>query len=110
MGAYRKDEYQTDPPTFLLDMLCTRPVSKQLIDKRATAHGFHRDQLYRAKRKLGVVAFKERGTMSGGWYWALPQHAPPERQVIPPTEPSPLNGAANYFQSRPSLPWPKSRT
>jgi hypothetical protein len=78
MGPFKSDKHQTDTPTFLLDMLCAGPVPKKLINTQAAAHGFHRDQLYRAKRKLGVVAYKERGAMSGGWYWALPKHAPTE--------------------------------
>jgi hypothetical protein len=68
--------YTTDPTVFLTDVLIARPAPKKLINERAAACGFSRDQLYRAKRKLRVVAFKERGSMAGGWYWALPQHAP----------------------------------
>jgi hypothetical protein len=68
--------YTTDPAVFLTDVLIARPAPKKLIDERAAACGFSLDQLDRAKKKLGVVAFKKRGSMTGGWYWALPQHAP----------------------------------
>jgi hypothetical protein len=65
----------TDPAAFLDLILCARPVRKQRIEQRAAEFGFSLDQLDRAKKKLGVIAFKERGTTSGGWYWALPEHA-----------------------------------
>jgi hypothetical protein len=32
----------------------------------------------RAKYKLEIVAFREKGKFDGGWFWALPQHAPDE--------------------------------
>jgi hypothetical protein len=64
-------------PGILVDILYARStgVPKRIIDERARAHGLSRDQLYRAKRKLGVVAVKQKGTMRGGWYWILPEYA-----------------------------------
>lgn len=76
--------YYTDDPTeFLIDILLMRPAPQQLIERRAVECGFSTDQLNRAKRKLGIVTFKERGTMSGKWYWARPEHValiPPNRK------------------------------
>jgi hypothetical protein len=68
--------YPRDVFDFLDVMLGDQPASKKTIARRAAVHGFSEDQLDRAKRKLGIVAFKQRGTMTGGWYWALPQHVP----------------------------------
>jgi DNA polymerase bacteriophage-type len=65
---------------FLLDMLTNGPVPKTTIEERADAHGFSRDQLKYAKKKIGTVAFKEKGKFDGGWFWALPQYAPQQEQ------------------------------
>jgi hypothetical protein len=47
-----------------------------LIEERAAERGFSKDQLKRAKQKMEITAFKERGVVEGPWFWALPQHAP----------------------------------
>jgi hypothetical protein len=67
---------ESDPAVFLQDMLTNGPVTINLIEQRGAVRGFSKDQLKRAKRKLGVVAFKEEGKLEGCWFWALPQHAP----------------------------------
>jgi len=61
---------------FLLDILAGGPALKSLIDERAAKHGFSADQLDRAKKKMGIMSYKEKGQFDGHWYWALPQHAP----------------------------------
>jgi DNA polymerase bacteriophage-type len=61
---------------FLLDMLANSPVPIKTIEDRADAHGFSKEQLRYARQKMGVVVFKEKGKFEGGWFWALPQHAP----------------------------------
>ena len=61
---------------FLLDVLANGPVPVKTVEERAAARGFSKDQLDRAKRKMGVVTFKEAGKVNGGWFWSLPQHAP----------------------------------
>jgi DNA polymerase len=68
---------QTGVVVFLLDILAGGPVLKSVIEERGSVRGFSIDQLDRAKKKMGVVAFKENGQLSGRWFWALPQHAPP---------------------------------
>lgn len=60
---------------FLMDMLSNGPVPKTLIDERAAMRGFSKDQLDRAKTKMGIVPFKEQ-KFGGGWLWCLPQHHP----------------------------------
>jgi hypothetical protein len=47
-----------------------------LIVERGAERGFSRDQLHRAKRALGVKAFKPRGEKDAPWLWALPQDVP----------------------------------
>jgi DNA invertase Pin-like site-specific DNA recombinase len=62
---------------FLLDILAGGPVLQTLIVERGAEHGLSYDQLKRAKRPLGVRAFKKREAgLNSPWLWALPQHAP----------------------------------
>jgi putative DNA primase/helicase len=75
--APNKDRGQSGAVMFLMDMLAGGPRPKGLVEERAAAHGFSRGQLEYAKRKMGVVAFHEH-KFQGQWFWALPQHAPPE--------------------------------
>jgi hypothetical protein len=42
--------------------------------------GFSLDQLRRAKKALGVEAFRKKGLKAGPSYWALPQDVPPESE------------------------------
>lgn len=61
---------------FLFDILVNSPVPIEIIEQRAITHGFSKTQLKYAKRKMGVVTFKEKA-FQGRWFWAQPQHAPP---------------------------------
>ena len=61
---------------FLMNALANGPVPIATIEEQGAARGHSKDQLDRAKRKMGVVTFKERGKLDGQWLWALPQHAP----------------------------------
>ena len=63
---------------FLHDMLANGPVPFTSVDDRRTAHGYSTDQLKYARRKIGVVPFKEKGKFDGRWLLALPEHAPKE--------------------------------
>jgi DNA polymerase bacteriophage-type len=67
---------------FLLDMLANGPVPKKTIEERAGAHEFSGEQLKYAKKKMGAVAFKEKGKFEGGWLWALPQDVPADAETI----------------------------
>jgi DNA polymerase I-like protein with 3'-5' exonuclease and polymerase domains len=71
-----KAKERSGPMVFLQDVLTSGPVPMATIEERGAARGFSKDQLHRAKRKLGIVAFKEAKTLQGRWFWALPQHAP----------------------------------
>jgi hypothetical protein len=51
-------------------------VSVKIIEERATARGFSKDQLDRAKRRMYVATFKQPGKIDGGWFWSLAEHAP----------------------------------
>jgi hypothetical protein len=57
---------------FLSDILANGPVLAKLIEERGAERGLSEDQLRRAKRKLGIVAFKGKGKMSTPWFWASP--------------------------------------
>jgi hypothetical protein len=72
------------PVVFLQDILTSGPVLVSAIEERGTARGFSKDQLTRAKKKLGVVTFHE-AKVQGRWFWALPQHALPPEQKSPET-------------------------
>ena len=65
---------------FLMDMLSNGPAPKTLVDERAAARGFSDDQLRRAKTKMGVGTFKEKGKIDGQWFWCLPQHQSPQTE------------------------------
>jgi putative DNA primase/helicase len=68
-----------DARMVLMDILANGPVHVKLIEERAAAHGLSKDQLRRAREKMGVGVFKER-TEDGRWFWALPQHMPKEEE------------------------------
>ncbi len=70
-----------NPKTFLMTILANGPVLKNVIEAEATRQGFSADQLDRAKRKMGVVSYKKKGQMTGGWVWAKPQDAPPKEEM-----------------------------
>jgi hypothetical protein len=72
-----KKKDQGGPVVFLMNILANGPAPRKIIEERATVCGFSKDQLDRAKRKIGGVAFKE-ATANGQWLWCLPQHAPKE--------------------------------
>jgi DNA polymerase bacteriophage-type len=66
---------------FLSDILANGSVPVKLLEDRATERGLSKDQLKRAKQKMGIVAFKEHGKLDGQWFWALPQHAPKDNAM-----------------------------
>ena len=76
--AIKQPRRRGDPKTLLMDVLTDGPVPATLIKERGAARGFSRKQLYSAKRQMSIVAFKEEGKLHGRWFWALPQHAPPD--------------------------------
>jgi hypothetical protein len=74
--ARKEHGQQSDVIIFLVSLLANGPMEMKSIEDKAADHGFSRDQLHRAKRRIGIVAFKQMGMMKGPWFWALPQHAP----------------------------------
>jgi putative DNA primase/helicase len=68
---------QSDCIVFLMNTLANGPVLSAMIEEQGATRGFSKDQLERAKKKMGVVAFHEK-KVGGRWFWALPQHAPKE--------------------------------
>ena len=74
--AHKERGQQSDVIIFLMNLLAGGPVEMKTIEDKAAERGFSIEQLRRAKRKMGVVALKQAGTMEGHWLWALAQHAP----------------------------------
>ena len=74
--AHKERGQQSDVIIFLMNLLTGGAVEMKTIEDKATERGFTIEQLRRAKRKMGIVAFKQTGTMEGHWFWALAQHAP----------------------------------
>jgi hypothetical protein len=74
--AHKERGQQTDVIVFLANLLAGGPMETKTIEDQASERGFSRDQLHRAKRKIGIVAFKQTGAIGGHWLWALAQHAP----------------------------------
>jgi hypothetical protein len=65
---------------FLSAILANGPARQTLIVERGAERGFSNDQLHRAKRALGIRAFKQRGQPHTPWLWPLPQDAPAEEE------------------------------
>ena len=61
--------------TLLADVLANGPAPTTLVQERGAAHGFSKKQLWDAREKMKIVAFKEIGKRHGRWFLALPQHA-----------------------------------
>jgi putative DNA primase/helicase len=59
-----------DAADFLRDLLSYGPAAANAIYKEAEAAGYSRDQMKRAKHRLGIAARKD--GMRGGWLWQLP--------------------------------------
>src|SRR5262249_44026093 len=56
----KRDKGESSAVTFLRDVLSGGPVLVKTIEERATVRGFSKDQLDRAKKKMGVLSFKEK--------------------------------------------------
>ena len=74
--AHKERGRQSDVIIFLMSLLTNGPVGMKIIEDKAAERNFTIEQLRRAKRKIGIVTFKQAGTMEGHWFWALEQHAP----------------------------------
>ena len=74
-AAMRSGRERSNAVAFLSAILANGPVLKSLIDQQAAAWNLSKDQLDRAKTKIGVMSFKTEFS-GGGWSWCLPQHHP----------------------------------
>src|SRR5262249_51317184 len=74
-----KPKGQGGPGAFLQNTLTKSPTPTRVVEQRAAECGFSKDQLDRAKRKIGVKAFKET-KKDGQWFWCLPEDAPQEQE------------------------------
>lgn len=63
-------EERRDVDSFLEDLLFCGEQTAKVIYRDAEAAGYSRDQIKRAKRRLGVQTTKT--AMEGGWVWRLP--------------------------------------
>lgn len=59
-----------DAAGFLRDLLTDGPMPTKEVFREAQGAGYSRDQVKRAKAKIGAVAEKQ--GMTGGWLWRLP--------------------------------------
>jgi hypothetical protein len=73
--AVKPPRRHNDRIIFLLDVLVSGPVPVTCIREWAAARGFTKKQLRSAKEQIDIIAFKETGSMTGRWLWALPHHA-----------------------------------
>ena len=55
---------------FLSEALSAGTVSARQLTEEAESEGIPKTTLWRIAKKMGVI--KEKGSMSGGWYWRLP--------------------------------------
>ena len=74
ISQLRRGEPKARLKTLLTDVLAAGPAPTTLVQERGAAHGFSRKQLYCARQRMRIVAFKETGKPCGCWFWALPQH------------------------------------
>ena len=73
MGG-KRDDAQREVREFLRITLADgRPKLQGEIVDEGTQLGFTERQLKTAKRKLGIMSFKEPGVMNGPWYWQRPE-------------------------------------
>ena len=77
--AVKQQRKKADPKallrTLLTDVLANGPAPATIVEERGRAHGFSRKQLFLARQRMNIFAFKEAGKRDGRWYWGLPQHA-----------------------------------
>jgi putative DNA primase/helicase len=75
-GSERRE--REEAKAFLLYVLREGPVSSAVLMKDATANGIAQRTLWRAKRDLGIEAYREPAD-GGRWRWRLPSAAVPQR-------------------------------
>jgi hypothetical protein len=73
VSQWAKDE---KTKTFLTNLLTKGAVPAATIEKRGAAHKLSKQQLWRIKQQMGVVAFKQGFGIQGRWFWTFPQNIP----------------------------------
>jgi hypothetical protein len=70
----RKPSRRTvDPKIFITDVLVNGPVPTNTVLQRGAERGLTKKQIWYARERLKIVAFKELGK-NGCWFLALPNH------------------------------------
>lgn len=82
-----------EPAEFLNELLEGGDVPVKTILAEATAAGYSRDQMHKAKRRIGAEAVKL--GMTGGWAWRLREGSEAVPKVAPPSPPSAARAAAD---------------
>ena len=72
-GTDERGEERTDTENWLRRLLSDGPMKATEVYQAADAAGLSKDKAKRAKANIKALAAKQ--GMSGGWYWALPEHA-----------------------------------
>jgi hypothetical protein len=62
-----------DPKNFITDVLVNGPVPTNTVLQRGAERGLTKKQIWYARERLKIVAFKELGK-NGCWFLALPNH------------------------------------
>jgi|RhiMetdeSRZDD1v2_1073273.scaffolds.fasta_scaffold2024706_1 hypothetical protein len=62
-----------DPKIFITDVLVNGPVPTNTVLQRGAERGLTKKQIWYARERLKIVAFKELGK-NGCWFLALPNH------------------------------------
>jgi hypothetical protein len=62
-----------DPKIFITDVLMNGPVPTNTVLQRGAERGLTKKQIWYARERLKIVAFKELGK-NGCWFLALPNH------------------------------------
>ena len=73
--AHEQPRRGDDRKTFLVDILMNGPAPTTLVYQRGAERGFTKKQIWDAREKMKIVAFKETGKHGGRWFLTLPQHA-----------------------------------
>jgi hypothetical protein len=72
-GGGTKRAAQREAEEFLMAKLAHGPVSKKEVEEEAEAQDISvKGALKRAKIKLQIKTWKERGKVDGDWFWELP--------------------------------------
>ena len=82
---------QGDAAAFLRELLGAGSMAAKTVFAEASAAGYSKDSMHRARRRIGAETFKL--GMSGGWYWRMPtaeggtEDSEGGRQIRPPSSP-----------------------